>query len=148
MKEVRFTDEYFMKQALAEAEKAFDADEVPIGAVIVCSNRIIARAHNLTERLRDGTAHAEMQAFTSASEFLGGKYLNECTLYVTLEPCMMCAGASSWVRIGKVVYGTKDNKKGYSIVKHKVLHPKTKIKKGVMADKCSGILTRYFRNKR
>ena len=148
MEEIRFSDEYFMNQALVEAEKAFDADEVPIGAVIVCSNRIIARAHNLTERLRDGTAHAEMQAFTSASEFLGGKFLNDCTLYVTLEPCLMCAGASSWVRIGKIVYGAKDIKKGYSMVKQKVFHPKTKVKKGVMASKCSGMLTQYFRKKR
>ena len=112
MEKIQFSDEYFMKQALAEAKKAFDADEVPIGAVIVCGNKIIARAHNLTERLRDGTAHAEMQAFTSASEYLGGKFLDECTLYVTLEPCLMCASAISEAKIGKLYFGAYDEKKG------------------------------------
>jgi tRNA(adenine34) deaminase len=148
MEKIEFTDEYFMKQALTEAKKAFDADEVPIGAVIVCNKKIIARAHNLTERLCDGTAHAEMQAFTSASEYLGGKYLEECTLFVTLEPCMMCAGAAAWVRVGKVVYGVADNKHGCSRSRAKVFHPKTKVKKGVLADQCAEILKTYFKNKR
>ena len=108
------SDEYFMKEALKEAQKAFELDEIPVGAVIVCDNKIIARAHNFTERLNDVTAHAEMQAFTAAADYLGGKYLNECTLYVTLEPCVMCAGASYWTQIGRIVYGCRDNKRGYS----------------------------------
>ena len=148
MEKIEFTDEYFMKQALTEAKKAFDADEVPIGAVIVCDQKIIARAHNLTERLCDGTAHAEMQAFTSASEYLGGKYLEECTLFVTLEPCIMCAGAAAWVRVGKVVYGAADNKHGCSGAKAKVFHTKTKVKKGVLTDQCADILKTYFKKKR
>ena len=148
MEKIQFSDEYFMKQALTEAKKAFDADEVPIGAVIVCGNKIIARAHNLTERLRDGTAHAEMQAFTSASEYLGGKFLDECTLYVTLEPCLMCAGAAGWVRVGEIVFGALDTKKGYSKTKSKLFHPKTKIKKGVLADQCAEVLKEYFKKKR
>jgi tRNA(adenine34) deaminase len=142
-----FSDEYYMKEALKEAQKAFEADEIPVGAVIVCNNRIIARAHNLTERLNDVTAHAEMQAFTSAANFLGGKYLNECTIYVTLEPCMMCAGASYWAQIGKIVFGARDPKMGYRKQSAK-LHPKTKIKTGVLESECSEILKLFFRNKR
>ena len=112
-----YTDEYFMNEALKEAQKAFDEDEVPIGAIVVCNERIIARAHNLTERLNDVTAHAEMQAFTAAADYLGGKFLDESSLYVTIEPCVMCAGASYWSRIGKIIYGAKDEKKGYSKIK-------------------------------
>src|ERR1017187_7427713 len=117
-----FSDEHYMREALKEAEIAFDEGEVPIGAIIVCNNRIIARAHNLTERLNDVTAHAEMQAFTSAANFLGGKYLNECILYVTLEPCFMCAGASLWTHLMKLVYGAPDPKRGFSLVDSHLLH--------------------------
>ena len=143
-----FNHNYFMKEALKEAEKAFLEDEVPVGCVIVCDNQIIARAHNLTERLNDVTAHAEMQAFTSASDFLGGKYLNECTLYVTMEPCIMCAGASYWAQLKEVVYGANDFKKGYSQLSENILHPKTKIVRGVMQDLCAKILTDFFKAKR
>jgi tRNA(adenine34) deaminase len=142
-----FDDAYFMKRALQEAEQAFDKNEVPIGAVIVCKNQIIARAHNLTEMLNDVTAHAEMQAFTSASDFLGGKYLKECTLYVTLEPCQMCAGASYWSQIGKIVFGARDEQRGFMNMKT-TLHPKTKIVSGVMEEECSKILTQFFVEKR
>lgn len=143
-----FSDEFFMKEALKEARKAFEEDEIPIGAVIVCNNRIIARAHNLTERLNDVTAHAEMQAFTAASSFLGAKYLNDCTLYVTIEPCIMCAGASYWAQIGNIVYGAIDPKKGYSTVETSVLHPKTKIVKGVLEKECAEIMKDFFKKKR
>src|SRR5277367_4483157 len=122
-----FDDEYFMREALKEARYAFEEDEVPIGAVIVCQNKIIARAHNLTERLNDVTAHAEMQAFTSAANFLGGKYLDECTLYVTIEPCVMCAGATAWAQLGSIIYGARDEKKGFLSRfegSKKILHPK------------------------
>lgn len=149
MEEVNpFSDEYFMKQALIEAQKAFEADEVPVGAVVVCRNRIISRAHNMSECLNDPTAHAEMQAFTSATSFLGGKYLDECTLYVTLEPCAMCAGASAWVQIGKIVYGASDMKKGIGAISDKILHPKTEIKGGVMAHESEMLLKTFFRSKR
>lgn len=143
-----YSDEHFMKQAINEAHKAMAADEVPVGAVIVCKKQIIARAHNLTERLNDVTAHAEMQVFTSAAEYLGGKYLKNCTLYVTLEPCIMCAGASFWSQIDKIVYGAKDDKRGYSTLSNKILHPKTIVKGGVMADECSELLTQFFKSKR
>jgi len=142
-----FDDTYFMKRALQEAEFAFEKNEVPIGAVIVIKNKIIARAHNLTEMLNDVTAHAEMQAFTAASDFLGGKYLKECTLYVTLEPCQMCAGASYWTQIGKIVYGAKDEKRGFQHYKTQ-LHPKTKVIRGVLEKECSEIITRFFIQKR
>lgn len=142
-----FDDTYFMKRALQEAEIAFDKGEVPVGAVIVCNNQIIARAHNLTETLTDVTAHAEMQAFTSASDFLGGKYLKDCTLYVTLEPCQMCAGASYWAQIGKIVYGATDEQRGCLNLKTK-LHPKTTIIGGVLEDDCSKLITRFFVEKR
>lgn len=143
-----FNDNYFMKEALKEARKALDREEVPVGCVIVCKNQIIARAHNLTQRLTDVTAHAEMQAFTSASDFLGGKYLRECTLYVTLEPCVMCGGASYWAQLKKLVYGTKDIKRGYSQLPVNILHPKTQIISGIMADECSELLNQFFKNKR
>lgn len=142
------TDEHFMKLALKEAQAAFDTDEVPIGAVIVCKGQVIARAHNLTERLTDVTAHAEMQAFTSASEFLGSKYLPNCTLYVTLEPCLMCAGASHWTHIGKIVFGAYDEKFGYQRVKQKVLHPKTEVVGGIMEAECAELLQEFFKMKR
>jgi tRNA(adenine34) deaminase len=138
----------FMKEAYREALKAFDLDEVPIGAVVVCRNKIIGRGHNLTERLNDVTAHAEMQAFTAAANYLGGKYLDECTLYVTIEPCVMCAGASQWAHLGHLVYGADDPKKGYSLVSGSILHPKTIVTKGVMEEECSELLKEFFRQKR
>jgi tRNA(adenine34) deaminase len=144
---MEFTDTYFMKQALIEAEKAYDKNEVPVGAVIVLNDTIIARAHNLTETLTDVTAHAEMQAFTSASDYLGGKYLQECTLYVTLEPCQMCAGASYWTQIGKIVFGTSDPKRGYQYYKT-TLHPKTKVIGGVLEEECGMLLKKFFIEKR
>lgn len=143
-----FTDEHFMKEALKEAQKAYDIDEVPIGAVIVHDNRIIARAHNLTERLNDVTAHAEMQAITAAANYIGGKYLNECVLYVTIEPCPMCAGALAWSQISKIVYGAKDEKKGYSKIDHQMLHPKTRVFDGVLAEPCAELMRKFFREKR
>src|SRR4051812_41910315 len=143
-----FDHEYFMREALKEARYAFEEDEIPIGAVIVSQNRIIARAHNLTERLTDVTAHAEMQAFTSASNFLGGKYLDECTLYVTIEPCVMCAGASYWTQLGKVIFGTRDEKKGFLLVSKKILHPKTTLISGVLEKECADLIQEFFRKKR
>jgi tRNA(adenine34) deaminase len=143
-----FSPEYFMNEALKEAVRALQKDEVPIGAVVVCENRIIARAYNLTETLHDVTAHAEMQAFTSASDHFGGKYLNECTLYVTIEPCVMCAGASYWTRIGKIVYGAKDEKRGFSLINQSLLHPKTKIEGGILESKCSVLMKDFFKKKR
>jgi len=143
-----FTDEYFMRLALAEAKAAFALDEVPVGALIVYKNKVIAKAHNRTEQLTDFTAHAEMQAFTSATEFLSNKYLNECTLYVTLEPCLMCAGASFWTRIGKVVYGASDERRGYNRISEKVLHPSTEVTSGVLEVECSDLMKEFFRNKR
>lgn len=143
-----FSDESFMKEALKEAQKAFNADEVPIGAVIACDNKIIARAHNYTERLNDVTAHAEMQAFTSAANHLGGKYLNECTLYVTLEPCPMCAGASYWTQIKKIVYAAKDEKRGYSRYSKKLLHPTTEITGGILEKESKKLLKDFFKKKR
>ena len=143
-----FNEKHFMKEALKEAQKALEKEEVPVGCVIVCENEIIARAHNLTERLNDVTAHAEMQAFTSAADFLGGKYLKECYLYVTLEPCIMCAGASYWAQLKRIVYGAKDVKRGYSQLTQNVLHPKTEIVSGVMEDECSKLLTDFFERKR
>lgn len=137
-----------MNEALKEAHKAALSDEVPVGAIIVCDNQIIARAHNYTERLNDVTAHAEMQAFTSASGYLGGKYLNECTLYVTLEPCNMCAGASYWTQLKKVVFGASDKKRGFSNLKENILHPKTVIISGILEEECSKILKEFFKNKR
>jgi tRNA(adenine34) deaminase len=140
-----FSDEYFMRQALKEAQKAFDKGEVPIGAVIMSDNRIIARAHNLTEQLNDFTAHAEMQAFTSASNYFGNKYLDECTLFVTLEPCIMCAGAAYWTRIGRVVYGASDKRRGFLMNQTKLLHNKTELTGGILADECSKIIEVFFK---
>ncbi|GAA3778896.1 nucleoside deaminase [Corallibacter vietnamensis] len=142
-----FDDTYFMRRALQEAEEAFHKGEIPVGAVIVIDNRIIARAHNLTELLNDVTAHAEMQAITAAANFLGGKYLQNCTLYVTLEPCQMCAGALYWSQISKIVFGARDENRGCINLKTK-LHPKTKIEGGVLADEASQLLKRFFIEKR
>ena len=137
-----------MHEALKEAHKAVLADEVPVGAIIVCDNQIIARAHNYTERLNDVTAHAEMQVFTSAADYLGGKYLNECTLYVTLEPCIMCAGASYWTQLKKVVFGASDKKRGFSNLKENILHPKTEVVSRLLEKECSEILKEFFKKKR
>ena len=142
------SDEHFMKLALAEAQAAFEADEVPVGAVVVCDGRVIGRAHNLTERLNDVTAHAEMQAITAAAEHIGGKYLNECTLYVTLEPCVMCAGALFWSQIGRIVFGAFDEKRGYQRIDPKLLHPKTQVVGGIMQQECGEIMKEFFRKKR
>lgn len=143
-----FDDEYFMREALKEAETAIELGEVPVGAVIVSDQRIIARAHNLTERLNDVTAHAEMQAFTAASEYLSGKYLEDCVLYVSLEPCLMCAGAAYWSRISRLVYGAKDEKRGFSLLGKTVLHPKTAVKSGVLEEECARLLKDFFETKR
>ncbi len=143
-----YSDAYFMNEALKEAQKAFEQDEVPVGAVVVWNNRIIARAHNLTETLNDPTAHAEMQAFTAATNTIGGKYLNECTLYVTLEPCVMCAGASYWTQLGKIVFGADDEKRGFTLVRDKLLHPKTVVQGGVLKIECSQLLKDFFEKKR
>ncbi|MDR0733196.1 MAG: nucleoside deaminase [Dysgonamonadaceae bacterium] len=141
-------DNYFMKQALLEAETAFDSGEVPVGAVIACEGKIIARAHNLTETLNDVTAHAEMQAITAAAAALGGKYLKECTLYVTVEPCPMCAGALAWAQIARIVYGAGDEKRGYSTVAPAILHPKTQVSAGVSAEEAQALMQRFFAGKR
>jgi tRNA(adenine34) deaminase len=140
-------DNYFMQKAYEEAQTAFDKDEVPIGAIIVCKGKIIARAYNLTETLNDVTAHAEMQAFTMASDYLGGKYLKNCTLYVTLEPCQMCAGASYWTQIDKVVFGAFDKQRGFQHYKTQ-LHPKTKVVSGILEEKCAKLITKFFVEKR
>jgi len=142
-----YDDTYFMKRALQEAEYALQADEIPVGAVIVVQDRIIARAHNLTEKLNDVTAHAEMQAITSAANFLGGKYLKDCTLYVTLEPCQMCAGALYWSQIGKIVYGATDLQRGCGVM-GTTLHPKTKITGGVLEEEASYLLHQFFLKRR
>ena len=142
-----FSDEYFMNIAYQQAELAFDRGEIPVGCIIVADNMVIAKAHNLTETLNDVTAHAEMQAITSASEFLGGKYLKNCTMYITLEPCVMCAGALAWSQISKVVIGARDEQRGF-INKNLSLHPKTEIITGMMEDDCSWIVKEFFRNRR
>ncbi|WP_071150570.1 MULTISPECIES: nucleoside deaminase [Bacteroides] len=141
-------DTYYMKQALAEAQKAAERGEVPVGAVVVCKDRIIARAYNLTETLTDVTAHAEMQAITAAASSLGGKYLNECTLYVTVEPCVMCAGAIGWAQTGRLVFGAADEKRGYQRYAPQALHPKTQVSQGVLADECARLMKEFFLNKR
>lgn len=141
-------DERYMHEALKEAQKAAGKDEVPIGAVIVCQNQIIARAHNLTETLNDPTAHAEMQAITSATNYLGGKYLDQCTLYVTVEPCPMCAGALYWAQLGRLVYGAKDPKRGYSLFERTILHPKTEVSFDILKDNCSSLVSNFFTKKR
>lgn len=145
---IQLDDAYFMRAALQEAKQAYEEDEIPVGAVIVCNQRIIARAHNMTEKLNDVTAHAEILAITSAANFLGSKYLIDCTLYVTLEPCAMCAGALFWSQISRVVYGAEDDKRGFTKVNAEILHPKTEIKTGVMANDCSRLLSDYFASKR
>lgn len=141
-------DEHFMQAALDEAKKALDKQEVPIGTVIVYNETIIARAHNLTETLKDPTAHAEMQAITAAADWLGGKYLTDCTIYVTIEPCAMCAGAIGWSQAAGLVYGAADKQKGYTTIAGKLLHPKTKVLQGILEKECRGILIKFFRNKR
>lgn len=143
-----FNDEYFMRQALQEALKAAEVDEVPVGAVVVANNQIIARAHNLTERLHDVTAHAEMQAITAAAEYLGGKYLSGCTLYVTVEPCVMCAGALYWSQLDKVVFGTRDEKRGAGRFQQQLYHPKTMVTNGVLERECAELMQTFFKNKR
>ena len=141
-------DIIYMKQALAEANKAYRQGEIPIGAVVVCRDKIIARSHNLTELLHDVTAHAEMQAITAAAEHLGGKYLTDCTLYVTVEPCVMCAGALGWSQISRIVYGTPDEKRGYARFAPNALHPRTQVTSGVMAEECAELMQRFFKEKR
>ncbi|MCX6325508.1 MAG: nucleoside deaminase [Bacteroidia bacterium] len=141
-------EESYMRTALAEAEKAFDKQEVPVGAVVVCNDMIIARAHNLTETLKDPTAHAEMQAITAATNWLGGKYLTDCTIYVTLEPCAMCAGAIGWSQATALVYGAKDEKKGYRSISDLLLHPKTKVYSGVLEKECRELVMRFFKTRR
>ena len=141
------TDEYFMKKALQEAEIAFEKGEIPVGAIIVIDNKIIARSHNLTELLNDVTAHAEMQSITAAANFLGGKYLKECTLYVTLEPCQMCAGALYWSQISKIVFGARDEQRGFLSLGTK-LHPKTQVSQGVFTEECATLMKRFFAEKR
>ncbi|WP_430614049.1 nucleoside deaminase [Flavobacterium sp. JP2137] len=145
--EMLFTDEYFMEMALREAQTAFDQGEIPVGAVVVSQNQILARTHNLTELLRDVTAHAEIQAISSAANFLGGKYLKDCTLYVTLEPCAMCAGALYWSQIPRVVFGAADHKRGYRSMGGQ-LHPKTTVKSGVLEARCAELMTHFFKGKR
>lgn len=141
-------DEQFMRKALAEAEAAYREGEIPIGAVIVCKDKIIARAHNLTEMLNDVTAHAEMQAITSAANMLGGKYLQECTLYVTVEPCTMCAGAIGWAQISRIVYGTSDEKRGYALYAPRAFHPKANVTKGILEEECRNLMQEFFRQRR
>ena len=141
-------DLFYMSKALEQARIALDADEIPIGAVIVCGDRIIARASNLTEALHDVTAHAEMQAITAAAATLGGKYLNECTLYVTVEPCVMCAGAIAWAQMGRLVFGAEDEKRGYQRYASQALHPKTQVVKGILADECAALMKEFFAAKR
>lgn len=143
-----YTDEYFMKEALKEAKKASDISEVPVGAVVVCKNRIIARAHNQTEKLTDATAHAEMLAVTAAANYLGSKYLDECVLYVTLEPCVMCAGALHWVQLQKLVFGASDVQRGYTLVGTPLLHPKTEVVKGVKAAEAKDLIDNFFKRLR
>jgi tRNA-specific adenosine deaminase len=148
MKEADDKDEQFMRKALYEAEKAAEEGEIPIGAVIVCNDRIISRAHNLTEKLHDVTAHAEMQAITAAADLLGGKYLSDCTLYVTVEPCVMCAGAIGWAQIGRIVYGASDEKRGYQLYAPRALHPKAVVTRGVLEAECRQMMQDFFKQKR
>jgi tRNA(adenine34) deaminase len=143
-----YTDEYFMREALKEARKAFDLEEVPVGCVIVAGDRIIARGHNLMERLNDVTAHAEMQAITSASNALGGKFLHECRMYVSVEPCLMCAGAIAWSRVGRLIYGAPDTKNGYSRYHPNPFHPKTVVESGLMAEEAGEMMSEFFRGRR
>lgn len=142
------TDQEYMQKALIEAKQAFEEGEVPVGAVIVCRDRIIARAHNLTERLTDVTAHAEMQAITAAANALGGKYLTDCTLYVTVEPCVMCAGALAWAQLSRIVYGASDPKRGFSVFAPNALHPRTEVTEGILAEECTNLMKDFFQRKR
>ena len=142
------SDEYFMDMALKEAQLAFAEDEIPVGAVITCGDRLIAKSHNATEQLRDATAHAEMLAITSATNTIGGKYLNDCTLYVTLEPCVMCAGALAWTQIGRIVFGASDPKRGYSRLTENILHPKTSVTSGIKAQEAETLMKQFFEKKR
>ena len=142
------TDQEYMQKALNEAKQAFEEGEVPVGAVIVCRDRIIARAHNLTERLTDVTAHAEMQAITAAANALGGKYLTDCTLYVTVEPCVMCAGALAWAQLSRIVYGASDPKRGFSVFAPNALHPRTEVTEGILAEECANLMKYFFQRKR
>lgn len=143
-----YTDTYFMKQAYLEAQKAFEKGEVPVGAVMVCNNQIIARAHNNTEQLTDVTAHAEIMAMTAASTYLGNKYLLDCTLFVSLEPCIMCAGAIAWAQLGRLVYGASDEKKGFMRYGKELLHPKTTVEFGILNEECGELLTTFFKERR
>ncbi len=143
-----FSHEYYMKMALKEAFYAFEEDEVPVGALVICNNRIIGKGYNQTERLKDVTAHAEMIAITAASNYLGSKFLEDCTLYVTLEPCLMCAAALKWARIARLIYGASDPKAGYSLTKGKVLHPKTEVISGILEGECGSLVTEFFKQKR
>lgn len=143
-----YTDDYFMREALKEAAKALDISEVPVGAVVVCKNRIIARGHNQTEKLTDATAHAEMLSVTAAANYLGSKYLNECTLYVTLEPCVMCAGALHWTQLQRLVYGASDIQRGYSLISTPLLHPRTEVLKGVKSNECKELIDTFFKSLR
>lgn len=143
-----YSDEYFMKQALQEAQLAFEEDEVPVGCIITCRDKVIARTHNLTETLHDVTAHAEIQAITAAAEALGGKYLDTCTLYVTVEPCIMCAGAIGWSQMGRVVYGARDEKRGFENFAPKAFHPKTEVVSGVLENECAELMKNFFKSKR
>ena len=143
-----YSDEYFMRQALQEAQQAFEQDEVPVGCIITCRDKVIARTHNLTETLHDVTAHAEMQAITAAAEALGGKYLDTCPLYVTVEPCIRCAGASGWSQMGRVVYGARDEKRGFENFAPKAFHPKTEVVSGVLEDECAELMKNFFKSKR
>ena len=148
MKETDDKDEQFMRKALYEAQRAAEEGEIPIGAVIVCNDRIISRAHNLTEKLHDVTAHAEMQAITAAADLLGGKYLSDCTLYVTVDPCVMCAGAIGWAQIGRIVYGANDEKRGYQLYAPRALHPKAVVTRGVLEAECRQMMQDFFKQKR
>lgn len=141
-------DEHYMRLALQEAQQAYDAEEIPIGAVVVCKGRVVGKGYNLTEQLNDVTAHAEMQAFTAASQTLGGKYLKDCTLYVTIEPCVMCAGASYWMQVSRIVFGAREVKRGFLSKGTNLLHPKTTLTQGVLAAECGELMTRFFSNKR
>ena len=145
---IEYNHTHFMQEALKEAKKAFEADEIPVGAVIVAKNKIIARGYNLTQRLNDVTAHAEMQTITAAANSIGGKYLTDCILYVTLEPCIMCAGALGWSQISKIVYGASDLKKGFTTLEKNILHPKTEVENGILKEECEQLLNDFFAKKR
>ena len=148
MEEQNKKDEEYMRKALMEAQRAFDEDEIPVGAIIVCQDKIVSRAHNLTEMLHDVTAHAEMQAITMAASALGGKYLKDCTLYVTVEPCIMCAGAIGWAQLSRIVYGAEDIKRGYALYAPKAFHPKATVTTGVLEEECRQLMQQFFKDRR